>query len=148
MSHSVKAGFKRIWDGSPACKFGWAWGPDWYARNESEICCVLRRRIPGVSFQSRAIGVGHAFTCAASELCARSVRSFMRVRNVSCFSVLSWARGVSQYRAVSARPQLCVSLVEPGSCARGVGQNKEAFALVRSTDFFRRKQARRNAETH
>lgn len=75
-----------------------------------DTCRVIRSLMPGLSFQSRATGVGHAF-------------------------------------AVSASPLPCVELVEPGSCALGVGQYEQSFALMRRADFFRRKQTRLNAVT-
>lgn len=69
-----------------------------------------------------AVAVGHKIVCAVSEPEQRSVLSPFRARNVSCFSLLS--------------------------CALGVSQDEEPLTLVRSTDFFRRKQPCLNAVTH
>lgn len=75
-----------------------------------------------LTFASVAVGVGHVAVCAVSDPKQRSVLSPLRLRKVCCFSVVS--------------------------CALGVSQDEEPFAFVGRTDFFRRKQACRNAITH
>ena len=122
ISHSVNSGFKRIRDGSPYVEFARTWGPERKAMFASDTCRVIRSFMPGLSFQSRAIGVGHVLACVVREPWALSVRSPLRFKKVFCRSDVSDARGVSQWRAVSARPLPCVELVEPGSCVLGVGQ--------------------------
>lgn len=73
--------------------------------------------------ESVAVAVGHKVAvCAVSEPKQRSVLSPLRLMKLACRS--------------------------PLSCALGVSQDEQSFALVRSADFLRRKQPRRNAITH
>jgi hypothetical protein len=104
--------------------------------------------------ESVAVAVGHKAVCAVSDPKQRPVRSPLRFMKLSCFSVVSCARGVNHIAALTsnlpfgfpAKISFCDAPLAEDTLA--VGQDEQSLTLVRRTDFLRRKHACLNAVTH